>query len=58
MLAAATRSVLLVDAEKFSMAGTIRVCSISDLDVVVTDAGPDETAVAAIAALGVEVVRG
>lgn len=57
MLAAAGRSVLLVDAGKFFMGGTIRVCGADDFDCVVTDAAEDEPYVAALARLGVEVVQ-
>ena len=56
MIAAAARSILVADAEKFSMRGVIRVCGADDLDALVTDAdydaGPDRFADA-----GIEVVR-
>lgn len=42
MITAARRRVLLADAQKFSMEGTVRVCDVNDLDVVVTDAGEDQ----------------
>jgi DeoR/GlpR family transcriptional regulator of sugar metabolism len=57
MLAASTRGVLLVDAGKFSMTGTVRVCGAEDLDLVVTDATDDEPSLASLARIGVEVVR-
>ncbi len=57
MIAAAERAVLLVDAQKLSMGGTIRVCQASDLDAIVTDAPDDDPSLAAFAALGVEVVQ-
>jgi DeoR/GlpR family transcriptional regulator of sugar metabolism len=50
MIAAAQRRVLLADAEKFSMGGTVRVCGLNDLDVIVTDAGDDEPALARVTA--------
>jgi DeoR/GlpR family transcriptional regulator of sugar metabolism len=57
MIAAARRTVLLVDAEKFSMQGSVRVCGPEALDTVVTDAAPDESRVAALVEAGVEVVH-
>jgi DeoR/GlpR family transcriptional regulator of sugar metabolism len=54
MITAAQRTVLLADAAKFSMSGTVRVCDVNDLDAIVTDASEDEPA---MAALTVEVVR-
>jgi DeoR/GlpR family transcriptional regulator of sugar metabolism len=57
MIAAARRTVLLVDAEKFSMQGAVRVCGPEELDVVVTDAAPDEPRVSALVEAGVEVVH-
>lgn len=57
MIASADRSVLLADAQKFSTAGTIRVCNAADLDGVVTDATEDEPSLAALVGMGVEVVR-
>lgn len=56
MLAAADRSILLVDAQKFSMGGVVRVCGAEELDIVVTDAGHDEPALDGLARVGVEVV--
>lgn len=40
MIAASRQRVLLADAAKFTMGGTLRVCSLADLDAVVTDADP------------------
>jgi DeoR/GlpR family transcriptional regulator of sugar metabolism len=57
MMAASSRSILLVDARKFSMSGNVRVCGAEDLDAVVTDAADDEPSLAALAGIGVEVVR-
>jgi DeoR/GlpR family transcriptional regulator of sugar metabolism len=46
MIAATQRRVLLADGAKFEMGGTVRVCGLNELDVVVTDAGDDEPALA------------
>ncbi len=48
MITAARRRVLLADAEKFSMRGTVRVCDVNDLDVIVTDADDSEPALAGL----------
>ena len=58
MIAASRRTVLLVDAAKFEMTGSVRVCGAGELDVVVTDAGADHPGVVALEREGVEVVRG
>jgi DeoR/GlpR family transcriptional regulator of sugar metabolism len=57
MITAAGRRVLLVDAQKFRMAGGVRVCGARELDAVVTDAGDDVAAVASLVEAGVAVVR-
>lgn len=57
MIAASTRSVLLVDAHKFRMHGSIRVCAWDDLDAVVTDAPDSEPGVVALAEAGVDVLH-
>jgi DeoR family fructose operon transcriptional repressor len=57
MIAAARRSVLLADAAKFRMNGSVRICGAAELDAVVTDASADEPCVGALARAGVEVVR-
>jgi DeoR/GlpR family transcriptional regulator of sugar metabolism len=57
MIAASRRTVLLVDAAKFEMTGSVRVCGPGELDVVVTDASGDHPGVAALEREGVEVVR-
>jgi DeoR/GlpR family transcriptional regulator of sugar metabolism len=57
MIAASRRTVLLVDAAKFEMTGSVRICGAGELDVVVTDAGADHPGVAALERAGVEVVR-
>jgi DeoR/GlpR family transcriptional regulator of sugar metabolism len=56
MIAAARRTVLLADAAKFAMHGSVRVCNASDLDTVVTDASPSGGAAKALAEAGVEVL--
>jgi len=57
MMAQAERTVLLVDAAKFEMRGSVRICGAAELDVVVTDAAPDDPRVTALAEAGVEVVH-
>jgi DeoR/GlpR family transcriptional regulator of sugar metabolism len=57
MIAASRRNVLLVDAAKFEMTGSVRVCGAEELDVVVTDANGDHPGVEALEREGVEVVR-
>jgi len=56
IIAAAKRTVLLADAAKFSMHGSVRVCNAADLDAVVTDAHRSEPAVKALEAAEVEVI--
>jgi DeoR/GlpR family transcriptional regulator of sugar metabolism len=57
MISAARRSVLLADAAKFRMNGSVRICGAGELDAVVTDASDDEPCVAALVRAGVEVVH-
>lgn len=57
MFAASRRHVLLVDAAKFSAGGMIRICGADEFDVVVTDAGDAEPALADLEAAGVRLVR-
>jgi DeoR/GlpR family transcriptional regulator of sugar metabolism len=57
MIAAAKRTVLLADAAKFSMHGSVRVCRAADLDTVVTDAPATDAAVVALRRAAVEVVH-
>jgi DeoR/GlpR family transcriptional regulator of sugar metabolism len=57
MIAASRRTVLLVDAAKFRMNGSVRICGADELDVVVTDAAADERGVVAFARAGVDVVH-
>ena len=56
MIAAAKRTVLLADAAKFSMHGSVRVCNAADLDTVVTDARRSDPSVKALEASEVEVI--
>src|SRR3954469_124429 len=53
MLPWSRRRVLLADAGKFEMTGSVRVCRASELDAVVTDAAPSEPVPVALAATGV-----
>jgi DeoR/GlpR family transcriptional regulator of sugar metabolism len=56
MMAAAARSVLLVDSEKFKMRGVVRVCHAEDLDAIVTDSGVAAEARSELERSGVEVL--
>jgi DeoR/GlpR family transcriptional regulator of sugar metabolism len=56
MLAAADRSVLLIDAAKLSARGTVRICAIGDVDAVVTDAPAADPLLTQIRRAGVELV--
>ncbi|TMR92213.1 DeoR/GlpR family DNA-binding transcription regulator [Nonomuraea basaltis] len=56
MIAAAGQVVLLVDRHKFPGTGALRVCGPDDIDVVVTNAGADETTLRNCAAAGAEVL--
>lgn len=58
MMAAADRKVLLADRHKFPGTGALKVCQVSELDVVVTNKDLDETATKALVADGVEVLFG
>src|SRR5215217_7989643 len=55
MIAAADRVVLLADAGKFAMSGSVRVCEAGAIDHVVTDAALPPAARAAIDEAGIEV---
>jgi DeoR/GlpR family transcriptional regulator of sugar metabolism len=57
MIAAAERSVLLADAQKFYSGGVVRVCGVEEFDAIVTDAPPDDPLVASVAKAGVEIVQ-
>jgi DeoR/GlpR family transcriptional regulator of sugar metabolism len=57
MIASATRSVLLADAQKFSSGGVVRICGVEEFAAVVTDATLGEPHVHAVERAGVEVVR-
>lgn len=56
MMAAALRSVLLVDSAKFAMRGVVRYCSALELDAVVTDDGVPEAIRAGLDSAGIEVM--
>jgi DeoR/GlpR family transcriptional regulator of sugar metabolism len=56
MMAAAARSVLLVDSEKFRMRGVVRVCHAQDLDAIVTDSGVAAETRSELERSGVEVL--
>jgi DeoR/GlpR family transcriptional regulator of sugar metabolism len=57
MIAAAKRTVLMADAGKFEMHGSVRICNASELDTVVTDADPTEPRVVSLVEAGVHVVH-
>jgi DeoR/GlpR family transcriptional regulator of sugar metabolism len=56
MIANAEQTVLLVDAKKFEMGGSVRICGPDELDAVVTDAGAAAAGVVGLAEAGVDVV--
>jgi DeoR/GlpR family transcriptional regulator of sugar metabolism len=55
MIAAADRVILLADAQKFAMKGSVRVCEAGAIDRIVTDGALAPSARAAIAEAGIEV---
>ena len=57
MIAAARQTVLLVDAAKFGMLGSVRICGPQELGAVVTDAPPDHPDFLALTQAGVDVVQ-
>lgn len=57
MIAASDQVVLVADSGKFPGTGMARVCGPEDLDVVVTNAGPDPVTTAAFSEAGVEVIE-
>jgi DeoR/GlpR family transcriptional regulator of sugar metabolism len=57
MIAAAERTVLLVDEAKFGMLGSVRICGPAEIGAVVTDAPPGHPGVAALEQSGVRVVH-
>ncbi|HEX6577739.1 MAG TPA: DeoR/GlpR family DNA-binding transcription regulator [Jiangellaceae bacterium] len=57
MIAAATSSVLLADAQKFSSGGVVRICGVEQFAILVTDGTLSEPVVQAVERAGVEVVR-
>jgi DeoR/GlpR family transcriptional regulator of sugar metabolism len=56
MLAAAQRSILVADADKFAMGGMVRICGAEELDGIVTDAAVPEPARGRLEEAGVEVL--
>lgn len=56
LIAASSRTVLLVDRHKFPGTGTLRVCEVGDLDAIVTNAGADTDTLELCTRTGVEVV--
>jgi DeoR/GlpR family transcriptional regulator of sugar metabolism len=57
MIDVAERTVLLVDAAKFEMRGSVRICGAEELDVVVTDAPATALGVVALEQAGVSLVH-
>jgi DeoR/GlpR family transcriptional regulator of sugar metabolism len=57
LAAAADQVVLLADRHKFPGTGSLRVCGMRDVDVLVTNDGADPGTLTACAAAGVEVLR-
>lgn len=56
MIAAAARTVVLADSTKLGVRALASVCSVDEVDVVITDAGADGEIVAALRDRGIEVV--
>jgi DeoR/GlpR family transcriptional regulator of sugar metabolism len=56
MIAAAARAVLVVDSDKFTMRGVVRVCHAQDLDALITDSGVPQQARLELERSGVEVL--
>ncbi len=56
MIGAAERVVLLADSSKFEKAGFARVCSLSQLDTIITDSGIPKDKQELLAAMGVKAV--
>lgn len=56
LMAAAERSVLLADRNKFPGSGALKICDLSELDTLVTNAGPPESIRRYCDRFGVEVV--
>ena len=55
LLTAARRSILVADQHKFPGTGTLRICLVGDLDIMVTNVGADPETLALAVAAGVEV---
>ena len=56
-MASAEKTVLLADSSKFGRYAKYRVLALEELDLIISDAGLDETAVLQIQGLGIDVVR-
>jgi DeoR/GlpR family transcriptional regulator of sugar metabolism len=56
MMEQSQRSVLLVDSGKFGQQALVKLCGLSDIDVVVTDAAPAPDTLAEIEAAGCELI--
>lgn len=57
LIAAADQVVLLADRHKLPGTGTLRVCAMGDIDVLVTNQGADSATLQACAGFGVEVLQ-
>ena len=57
MISVAERTALLVDADKFKMRGSVRICGAEELDIVVTDAPATAPGCASLSRAGVIVVH-
>lgn len=56
MMEAASQVVVLADSSKFGQRGFGRICSLEDIDVIVTDAGISEQMVAMVEEAGVDLI--
>ena len=56
-MASAEKTVLLADSSKFGRYAKYRVLALEELDLIISDAGLNETAARQIQGLGVDVVR-
>ncbi len=58
IIAAAKKTALLADRNKFPGTGALRVCGVSDIDVIVTNEGADDSTLRTCVTAGVEVLTG
>ena len=56
MMKAASRNIVLADSSKFGQRGFGRICSLEDVDAIVTDGGISEQMAAMIEEAGVDLV--